>query len=696
MSNIFSDIKSRCDLPSVLSLYGRTPNANGMISCPFHGKDEHPSMRVYSDGLYSFSCGWHGDAIAFVERMDSCTAIEAARKLNDVFLLGVDFGKPMTAKETELWRRQRKIKSAERAFDSLADDALQAELAGDHEKYQEIIRQREQLDAEITRLENESSAASGAEHAPIPEEYTWDSTGIFYIFTPPKGSPIVEYVCRTAIQISGVYADEDTGLHSVVLSFHDGMRSRRETFDRQMLTDPQTVKKLSGYGVTITSAKHLALAFALRLHNCPVMPSASRLGWFGSEFVPYSSQIHCLTKSTTCEVMLQAAASPCGLPEFWTNTASEALRASCGARFAVSASLSSPFLRPAQQLGFGVHLFGKTGTGKTVCLLLAASIWGNPQNLMKSMSSTAVGMEKTAAFLCNLPLMLDELQEVSNKDVFENIVYMLSNGKSKTRGTKEGGIADESRWLSVSITTGEQAILDDDVCTGAENRLLSVDMSDENYGRSFGSDIVDTISKNYGHAGRKWIQYIQNPENVQAIKARATDVRKELRQAGYLDKQLISCATLKAVSEAAANVLFGGDMSLALSIDDMLPRLVTLEEADKDKKGVEFLKGWIAGNAKSFENGGAEFQPREVFGKWQDNECWIISNKFNDVLKKASFSPKDVFSEAVRMGVSEWQFSGDHRRRDRNVRVNGKQVRCVLVRFSGEDSNDCSENELPF
>ena len=209
---------------------------------------------------------------------------------------------------------------------------------------------------------------------------------------------------------------------------------------------------------------------------------------------------------------------------------------------------------------------------------------------------------------------------------------MLSNVKSKTRGTKEGGIADESRWLSVSITTGEQAIIDDDVFTGAENRLLSVDMSDENYGRSFGSDIVDTISKNYGHAGRKWIQYIQNPENVQAIKARATDVRKELRQAGYLDKQLISCATLKAVSEAAANVLFGGDMSLALSIDDMLPRLVTLEEADKDKKGVEFLIGWIAGNAKSFEIGGAECQPREVVGKWQDNECGIISNKFNDVL----------------------------------------------------------------
>lgn len=696
MSNIFSDIKSRCDLPSVLSLYGRTPNANSMISCPFHGKDEHPSMRVYSDGLYCFSCGWHGDAIAFVERMDSCSAIEAARKLNDVFLLGIDFGKPMTAKETELWRRQRKIKSAERAFDSLADDALQAELAGDHEKYQEIIRQRERLDAEITRLENESSAASGAEHAPIPEEYTWDSTGIFYIFTPPKGSPIVEYVCRTAIQISGVYADEDTGLHSVVLSFHDGMRSRRETFDRQMLTDPQTVKKLSGYGVTITSAKHLALAFALRLHNCPVMPSASRLGWFGSEFVPYSSIIQCMVKDNTSAAMLNAVVDQQGSLDLWLSTAIPTLQASRAARFAVAASLCAPLLLRVKSMGFGVHLYSKSGTGKTVCLLLATSIWGHPQELMKSMASTTVGMEKTAAFLTNLPLIFDELQEAKNKEALETIVYMLSNGRSKTRGTKEGGIADESRWLSTFITSGEQAILDDTACTGAVNRVISVDTAEETFGQAHGRRIAESISLNYGHIGRQWISYLQNPIHAAEIQARATAIHQFQQDKGYLDKQLMACAYLQAVSETAASVLFQGDHATILSESDIAPCLITKEEADKEKKGVEFLKGWIAGNAKSFENGGAEFQPREVFGKWQDNECWIISNKFNDVLKKANFSPKDVFSEAVRMGVSEWQTNGDHPRRDRNVRVNGKQVRCVLVRFSGEDSNECSENELPF
>ena len=695
MNSVFTQVKDRCDVRAVLELYGRVPNSAGMVNCPFHGKDEHPSMRVYKDGLYCFSCGWHGDAIAFVERMDSCSALEAAKKINDVFLLGVSFEMSMSAQDQGLWRRLRKIKSAERAYDALGDELLRADIDGDHEKYQQLARQRDALDAEITRLENEPDQFSGADHPAIPEEYTWDSTGIFYVFNPPKGSPIVEYVCRTAIQIIGVYSDEDTGLHSVALQFHDGMRSRHKTFDRQMLTDPQTVKRLSGCGITIMSAKHLALAFAMRLHNCPVTPSASRFGWFGSEFVPYSSAIHCMAKDNTTETMLAAMHSCKGFGESWLSTAIPAMQTSRAARFSISASLCAPLLMRIKNTGFGVHLYSKTGTGKTVCLLLAASIWGEPQELMKSMGSTAVGMEKTAALLSNIPLIFDELQAAKNKEAFETIVYMLSNGRSKTRGTKDGGNADESRWLSVFLTSGEQAILDDNACTGAVNRVISVDTAEETYGATHGKALVLSLLEHHGHIGRQWIAYIQDPIHADAIKNRATEIHELYKNNGFLDKQLMSGALLQAVSEAAARVLFHDD-TVRLTENDILPCLITSEESDKEKKGVEFIKGWIAGNARNFENGGAEFQPREVFGKWQDNDCWIISNKFHDVLKKAGFSPKDVFAEAVRMGVSEWQTGGNCRRKDRSVRVNGKPVRCVLIRFADQNQNICSDGELPF
>lgn len=52
-----------------------------------------------------------------------------------------------------------------------------------------------------------------------------------------------------------------------------------------------------------------------------------------------------------------------------------------------------------------MHLWGKSGTGKTVALIIAMSIWGNPAigHLVKNLNSTNVGLERLSAFLNNLP-----------------------------------------------------------------------------------------------------------------------------------------------------------------------------------------------------------------------------------------------------------------------------------------------------
>ena len=694
---VFEAVKDRADPADVLALYGLHPDKANMISCPFHGKDEHPSMRMYKDGFYCFACGWHGDTIALAAQMDGSTPFEAAKKLNDALHLGVEFDKPTTKAETDYWQSRAKLKAAEAAWDAMAEDILRAEVSGETEKAQRLREKRDQLDKEITALSApfEPSAIDIPEHSKIDEGFIWAENGVYFIFTPPKGQPQMQYICHTGIQIQGVYADEDTGLHAVVLRFHDGLKHREEPFDRRTLTDPQLVKALSGYGVTITDYRQMAVAFALRLHNQPVSPASSRLGWFESEFVPFSSSIVCLPRSSTTNTMLQAVRRPHGDPDKWQAVAAQTMAASRAARFAVAASLASPLLAKAKYLGFGVHLFGKSGTGKTVFLMLAASVWGLPQELVKSMASTAVGMEKTAAFLCNLPLMLDELQEVQNKDLLENVIYMLSNGKSKTRGTKDGGIASESRWLSVAITTGEQAILDDNVCTGAENRIISVDATGETYGAEHGAEIVEDIAANYGHAGRRWTSWLKSPANVESVRQRAAEVRRQLRAGGYLDKQLLSVSLLLATSEAAQQVLFPDNTETALTEADVLPLLTTSEEADRDKKGVEYIKEWIVQNAKSFEGAQTETPTKETFGRWDGNICWLIASKWQEVLKKAGFSPKDVFAEAVRMGVSQWVTDTERRYSTASIRVNGKKIRCIQVRFK-EDFDDENGDELPF
>lgn len=55
----------------VLEMYGIKVKRN-MCSCPFHGKDKHPSMKVFKDGFKCFTCGNGGDVFSFVQQIEKC------------------------------------------------------------------------------------------------------------------------------------------------------------------------------------------------------------------------------------------------------------------------------------------------------------------------------------------------------------------------------------------------------------------------------------------------------------------------------------------------------------------------------------------------------------------------------------------------------------------------------------------------
>ena len=64
------EIKADTNMADVLSRYGLKPNRSGFISCPFHGKDKTPSMKIYTDHFHCFACGAHGDVFRFVMQME--------------------------------------------------------------------------------------------------------------------------------------------------------------------------------------------------------------------------------------------------------------------------------------------------------------------------------------------------------------------------------------------------------------------------------------------------------------------------------------------------------------------------------------------------------------------------------------------------------------------------------------------------
>ena len=65
------EIKQNNKMIDVVRRYGIEVNAKNMCSCPFHGEDRHPSMKIYDDSFYCFTCSRHGDIFSFVMYMDN-------------------------------------------------------------------------------------------------------------------------------------------------------------------------------------------------------------------------------------------------------------------------------------------------------------------------------------------------------------------------------------------------------------------------------------------------------------------------------------------------------------------------------------------------------------------------------------------------------------------------------------------------
>lgn len=137
--------------------------------------------------------------------------------------------------------------------------------------------------------------------------------------------------------------------------------------------------------------------------------------------------------------MFQAIA-PHGDYTEWLETARECRKMSTTARIMLAAAFASVLIQRLGGLPFFVHLWGvDSGTGKTVALMLAASVWGDPQigRYVQTFNSTAVGQEKTAAFLNSIPVLVDELQLAKDgRGRTQFNVYALAQGVGRTRGTK--------------------------------------------------------------------------------------------------------------------------------------------------------------------------------------------------------------------------------------------------------------------
>lgn len=103
------EVKNRADIVKVAKYFGLNINRANKCICPFH-KEDHASFSISPNKqIYTcFGCGKSGDVITLVQELLNINAYESAKQINNLFCIGVDFGKKISKLEIQKYQAKQK------------------------------------------------------------------------------------------------------------------------------------------------------------------------------------------------------------------------------------------------------------------------------------------------------------------------------------------------------------------------------------------------------------------------------------------------------------------------------------------------------------------------------------------------------------------------------------------------------------
>lgn len=485
----------------------------------------------------------------------------------------------------------------------------------------------------------------------------------------------------------------DTGEEKLKIAFaKDGRRWRNIVYGKDVLFVASKITQLAAVGVAVTSENAKSLVKFLcdiENRNYNVLPehsSVGRLGYVGEDhiFSPYQPDLIFDGESSYSEVY--KAIRPQGSYETWLATAVQCRRESKTAQILLAASFASVLLCHVGALPFFVHLWGvESGTGKTVGLMLAASVWGDPAigRYVQTFNATQVSQERTAAFLNNIPLCIDELQlqkDSHGKSRFD--VYQLAQGVGRGRGNKAGGVDRTPTWSLCILTTGESPIVQSGAGAGAVNRVIDIECRTEEAVIRDGMAVSSVIKQNFGYAGKAFLDGL-TPEKIEEAKAEYSVQFKALSSRDTTEKQAMAAAMLLVADKLADDLIF--HTGERLSVDEIAQFLQTKASVSAGERGYQYMCDWVALHANKFsldnENG-------EVYGVLENGWAYINASVFRSAAQDAGYDSRALLSWMKTKKVILTR----GRNLTRGKRIHGVNTECVVMQLPGASTY---ETELP-
>lgn len=533
--------------------------------------------------------------------------------------------------------------------------------------------------------------------------YQCDENGVSYTGRMGEDIQVISHPILPVKRIVSI----DSGEERLQIAFKRGIGRKWQTLitKADTVASAQKIIGLSNNGIAVNSenakevVRYLSDMVSLNYDDLPSQKSTAHLGWLpDGGFVPYAEGIEYDAVDPESKRMYEAFTTK-GSRDVWMDIAKRARAGkSVPCRIALAGAFAAPLVSRFNALTFIIHFFGTSGMGKSVGLMLSASVWANPHvgdPYVQTFQATKTALEAAAVFSCNAPVYIDESQHIADRKTLDDLIYMLCQGSSKPRGTKEGGLQLKKRWETCVMTSGEAPLVKSNSGGGALARTIDVDFGNVPFFEN-SREVAETLKANYGHIGPEYIAVLREEGTFDALRKCQEMFYKELSTHDIHPKQILSASLLLAADMLADTAIFHDGK--ALKVEDILPYLVTNQQADANFRCYQWLNGFIASNPKRFET---DDNNGELWGIRADGVVYIIRTVFDRILNDAGYSSTTFLTWAKMHGKIRFENYGEksgNNRLTKRKQINGHPATCIAF-VPDESENgfvEVEDDEMPF
>lgn len=513
-------------------------------------------------------------------------------------------------------------------------------------------------------------------------------------------NPVNVIACSHPIMPVERLINIDTNTEKVKLAFYKDNKWQDIIVERNTIASKSKILQLANRGIEVNenNAKELITYLAdvinLNIDTIPYSQSITHLGWINDkEFAPYSEEYK--YDGDISYKTLYESINAKGDYAKWKEYMRDLRSKSIPLRFMMASSFASVLVNIFKINPFIVHLWGESGNGKTVTQMICASIWGNPSKgkLVSSLDNTKVALERMLNFMRHLPLIADELQLIKNTFInnYDTLIYILTEGKGKDRGTVDNGLTNVTEWDNIIITSGEEPITGSNSKEGVKNRVFEIEENKtivEN-----GRETVSFIQNNYGYAGREFVDIVKNSNLFEQY----NQIINSLKEKTESKKQLNAMACILVADKITSQIIFEDE---SLKIDEIKDYFT--KDVDEADRIYNLIIDWFYQNINKFYYN-SNITNSEIWGNYKKVndeiiEIYIIPKVLREFLSNNNINFDGIKNKLFEKGYIEKNITIKRQAFTFSRKINGANCQCIkfiIVPQNLEENNDDNE-KIPF